>query len=171
MPEAEGQRVGLEALRAQLLRDVERHERAAHLHRAAAQLQTRFGRHEEAETALHFARMSELLCQKNREWLDDLRDGQPAVMGEDDDTRTECQRLRAEAAALREQVRNLSIALETNRKIGAAIGILMALHQITYDAGFECLRMVSQQAHRKLHDVADEVLLTGALPEIPGPTP
>ena len=60
------------------------------------------------------------------------------------------------------------MALESNRKIGAAIGMLMYRHKISYQDGFDRLRDVSQRTHTKLRDVADEVLRTGIL-EAPPP--
>jgi len=60
--------------------------------------------------------------------------------------------------------RNLTIALETSREIGQAMGILMATRKITSDRAFELLKGTSQQAHVKLRAVAREVILTGQLP-------
>jgi DNA-binding response OmpR family regulator len=60
---------------------------------------------------------------------------------------------------------NLQIALASNRQIGAAMGIMMAQSRITEDEAFDLLRKASQNQHRKLRDVADEVMLTGRLPE------
>ena len=62
------------------------------------------------------------------------------------------------------QVENLNRALQTSRRIGAAIGILMASSKLTEEAAFELLTHVSQRTHRKLRDVADAVVLTGRLP-------
>jgi signal transduction histidine kinase/DNA-binding response OmpR family regulator len=62
---------------------------------------------------------------------------------------------------------NLQKALASNRTIGAALGILMAEHKITHDDAFELLRRSSQHNHRKLHDIAEEVTLTGTLPDDP----
>lgn len=69
-------------------------------------------------------------------------------------------------AALRERNRaaNLHAALDSNRQIGAAMGILMARHHLSYDGAFTALRVASQHLHHKLRDIADEVVLTGALP-------
>ncbi len=69
-------------------------------------------------------------------------------------------------AALRERERalNLNAALDSNRQIGAAMGILMARHQLSYDGAFTALRVASQHLHYKLRDIAEEVVLTGALP-------
>lgn len=63
----------------------------------------------------------------------------------------------------REQVRNLDIALTTSRSIGAAIGILMHRHRWTYDQAFDAMRHVSQHTHRRLRDIASDVVHTGDL--------
>lgn len=60
---------------------------------------------------------------------------------------------------------HLERALESNREIGVAIGILMARELHTQEEAFGRLRSASQNLHRKLHDVAAEVRLTGRLPE------
>jgi ANTAR domain/PAS fold len=64
-----------------------------------------------------------------------------------------------------ETVANLQLALASNRRIGTAIGIVMAHRRITDEAAFELLREASQRGHRKLRDIADEVVHTGVLPE------
>lgn len=73
--------------------------------------------------------------------------------------------LQAKVAADRAQVENLEVALRTARRIGAAVGILMANHKLAYDDAFMALSVASQHSQRKLRDIAEEVLLTGALPE------
>jgi hypothetical protein len=72
-------------------------------------------------------------------------------------------------AAARDRVTNLQRALASNRRIGMAMGVLMAVHKITDDDAFTLLRIASQNTNRKLIDVADEVIATGAL-ERPAPT-
>lgn len=62
---------------------------------------------------------------------------------------------------------HLSRALESNREIGMAMGILMARELYTPEEAFNRLRVASQHLHRKLHDLAEEVILTGALPPLP----
>ena len=62
---------------------------------------------------------------------------------------------------------DLEIALEGNRVIGAAIGILMHAHRITSDDAFVMLRDKSAGFKRKLRDVADEVVQSGVLPDHP----
>lgn len=65
---------------------------------------------------------------------------------------------------------NLEEALTTNREIGQAIGILMAIERLTATQAFGRLRIASQHSHRKLRDVAADVSETGRLPQSPGPT-
>jgi hypothetical protein len=69
-------------------------------------------------------------------------------------------------ARYRKRAANLEIALESNRHIGSAIGILMARELLTADQAFDRLREESQRRHRKLRDLADEVLRTGQLPRM-----
>lgn len=64
------------------------------------------------------------------------------------------------------QIANLERALESNRGIGIAIGVLMSQHKITQEQAFDLLRIASQHTHRKLVDIAAEVAETGTL-ELP----
>jgi PAS domain S-box-containing protein len=80
-----------------------------------------------------------------------------------------------ELAALREyalsraedKAANLERALSSNRHIGAAMGILMASLKLTDEQAFDLLRKTSQNRHRKLRDIAEEVILTGEIPSGP----
>jgi hypothetical protein len=63
---------------------------------------------------------------------------------------------------------HLERALASNRNIGVAIGILMARHLVTQPEAFDLLRVASQHTHRKLADIAFDVIDTGML-EYPGP--
>jgi hypothetical protein len=58
---------------------------------------------------------------------------------------------------------NLSRALESNREIGVAMGILMQQHQFTRQQAFDVLRVASQNSNRKLAEVASEVADTGTV--------
>ena len=58
---------------------------------------------------------------------------------------------------------HLAVALDTNRDIGAAIGILMATRPRTKEAAFNVLRIASQDTNRKLGDIAAEVIESGTL--------
>lgn len=67
-------------------------------------------------------------------------------------------------ASKTDRARNLEIALMTNRKIGMAIGVLMARNSITDEEAFSLLRKSSQHSHHKLRDVAEYVSMAGELP-------
>ncbi len=63
----------------------------------------------------------------------------------------------------REKARNMGEALESNRTIGVAIGVLMMAQKVTREDSFMLLRLTSQRQHRKLLDLAQEVIETGQL--------
>jgi len=64
----------------------------------------------------------------------------------------------------RDNARTLAEAIDSNRLIGAAIGILMGRHRLTQDQAFSLLRRTSQNSNRKLRDIADDVLHQGDIP-------
>ena len=70
------------------------------------------------------------------------------------------------AAARHDKANHLTRALETNREIGVAMGILMANGKLTSPQAFEQLRTASQNFNRKLHDIAADVAGTGVLPPV-----
>lgn len=76
---------------------------------------------------------------------------------------TEPSPLEAELAEARRQVKDLNIALSTSRTISMAIGVLMATFKITSDAAFDMVVVASQNTHRKLRDIAQDVVETGTL--------
>jgi signal transduction histidine kinase/DNA-binding response OmpR family regulator len=55
-------------------------------------------------------------------------------------------------------------ALDSNRVIGTAVGIVMASYQLTAEQGFQLLVAASQNTNSKLRDIAARVVDTGALP-------
>ncbi len=59
---------------------------------------------------------------------------------------------------------NLKIALDSNRRIGAALGIVMARYGVTHDQALRRVNRASQDANRKLRDLAEQILETGELP-------
>jgi ANTAR domain/GAF domain len=63
----------------------------------------------------------------------------------------------------RDRAANLMRALESNREIGVAMGVLMQQHHITREQAFDLLRVASQDTNRKLADVAADVADTGTL--------
>jgi GAF domain-containing protein len=71
--------------------------------------------------------------------------------------------LAIEAATALERVEHLQTALDSNRDIGVAIGILMFAHKLSRDQAFDLLRIASQHTHRKLRDIAQDVADTGTL--------
>ena len=68
------------------------------------------------------------------------------------------------ASLAQDKATHLLRALESNREIGVAIGVLMARHQLTRDQAFDVLRVASQRSNRKLIDIAVEVADTGLAP-------
>jgi hypothetical protein len=67
------------------------------------------------------------------------------------------------AQLAREKAANLLRAMESNREIGVAMGILMHRHRFDREQAFAVLRVASQDSNRKLADVAREVADTGIL--------
>jgi hypothetical protein len=70
------------------------------------------------------------------------------------------------AAVRQDKANHLIRALETNREIGVAMGILMASGKLTQQQAFEQLRTASQNLNRKLHDIAADVARNGQLPSV-----
>jgi DNA-binding response OmpR family regulator len=64
-------------------------------------------------------------------------------------------------------VGQLRKAMQTNRTTGTAVGIVMSRYELDPERAFKVLVRTSQQSNRKLHDIAAEVVRTGALPEVP----
>ena len=82
------------------------------------------------------------------------------------------ERLNQQIRQQQRTAQHLQYAVETNREIGAAIGILMATQQLNQTQAFDALRAESQHSHRKLRDVASDVVFTGTLaPRPPRPRP
>lgn len=57
-----------------------------------------------------------------------------------------------------EEATTLRRGLESNREIGKAVGLLMAMHDIDDDRAFEMLAKVSQEMNVKVADVAAQVV-------------
>jgi GAF domain-containing protein len=68
-----------------------------------------------------------------------------------------------QAARDHERVENLETALQSNRRIGMAIGILMSVRKVTDGEAFTLMRRLSQRSHRKLAEIAEDVILAGDL--------
>ena len=76
---------------------------------------------------------------------------------------TQCSLL-VSAHLAHERADHLVRALQTNRDIGVAIGILMARHQVTQEKAFALLSLASQDMNRKVADIAAEVAVIGDMP-------
>ena len=66
--------------------------------------------------------------------------------------------LDAELQLAQRNIADLTTALESNRDIGAAIGIVMVTRGLGSQAAFDLLRRASQSRHTKLRDVARDVV-------------
>ena len=75
--------------------------------------------------------------------------------------------LRADGTITRAHAANLEEALRTSRKIGAAIGIVMADRRVTEDDAFAILRKASQDGNRKVRLIAEEIVATGDVSGLP----
>lgn len=75
-------------------------------------------------------------------------------------TYEECE---AELDLAREKIANLEAALVTARRIGTAVGIVMATYKVTDSEAFTMLAACSQSQHRKPREVAQDVVDTGTL--------
>ncbi|MEI4272947.1 ANTAR domain-containing protein [Klenkia sp. LSe6-5] len=64
------------------------------------------------------------------------------------------------------EVVDLQRALASNRVIGAAIGVAMSAHKLPYDTAAELLRTVSNHTNTRLADLAEQILLTGEVPQV-----
>jgi AmiR/NasT family two-component response regulator len=100
-----------------------------------------------------------------------LRTTQPHAFDEDDETVATLVATHGSAALTaglsRHEAHNLRAALDSNRTIGIAVGIIMSRALLDKGQAFDLLRIASQKTHRKLADVAGEVARTGTL-ELPG---
>ncbi|GAA3634729.1 ANTAR domain-containing protein [Microlunatus ginsengisoli] len=76
--------------------------------------------------------------------------------------------LRAEGLISQQHAEQLQEALRTSRRIGAAIGIVMASRKVNETDAFLLLTRASQNTNRKVRVVADEVVETGDISDLPG---
>jgi hypothetical protein len=67
------------------------------------------------------------------------------------------------SAHQRRRADGVTAALQSNRDIGAAMGVLMARLLVTREQAFDLMRIASQRTNRKLRDIAADVLETGTL--------
>jgi AmiR/NasT family two-component response regulator len=64
---------------------------------------------------------------------------------------------------MRATIVQLEAAVETGRRIGMAVGILMARQKLSGDAAWALLVTASQSQHRKVRDIAEDVIGTGTI--------
>jgi hypothetical protein len=75
--------------------------------------------------------------------------------------------LQADGLLNRQNTANLTQALHTARRIGAAVGIVMAGRVVEEDVAFAMLSKASQHTNRKLRDIAEDVVRTGDVSQLP----
>lgn len=68
-----------------------------------------------------------------------------------------------------QDVTNLRRAMVSGQQIGRAVGIMMTRLLIDADEAMGILRRASQHQNRKLSELAEEIELTGVVPEDPAP--
>jgi hypothetical protein len=114
-----------------------------------------------ADAAERRADASEALSADDRRRIDDLE-------AHVDVDRAMILELQTDGLISQQHAEQLQEALHTSRRIGAAVGIVMANRKVTEAAGFLILKKASQNSNRKLRVVADEVVETGDVTVLPG---
>lgn len=71
----------------------------------------------------------------------------------------------ARLAQCEAMVQQLQSALASNRRIGAAVGVVMASLDVDYDVAFAAVVRLSQNSNRRVADVAEVILNIRRLPE------
>ena len=74
--------------------------------------------------------------------------------------------LRAERR--QDHIENLECALRTSRRIGMALGIIMATRQVTKERAWDLLVQESQHRNVKVAELADRMVETGSFDRVPG---
>ena len=70
--------------------------------------------------------------------------------------------LQADRLLQTEQVGHLEEALASARRIGAAVGIVMAQHRMTEEQAFGVIRKASNDRNAKLRHVAEDIVESGS---------
>ncbi len=71
--------------------------------------------------------------------------------------------LKEQLAQVTRKIEHLTAALESSRRIGCAIGILMSRHHYTSDEAFQRIVVASNAMHRKVRELAEDIILVGDL--------
>lgn len=87
----------------------------------------------------------------------------------DMDEATTIAALEADGLVNRDEIANLTAALQTCRRIGAAVGILMATYQVSEAKAFAVLGRTSQEQNIKLRHLATQVIAEIELPNVTKP--
>lgn len=66
-----------------------------------------------------------------------------------------------DSATVADRAETLRAGLETNRWIGAAVGVLVERHKVSPEQAFDLLKVASQRTNRRLADLAEELVQTG----------
>ena len=75
--------------------------------------------------------------------------------------------LQTDGLISQQQAAHLQVALHSSRRIGAALGIVMANRKVTEADAFRILIKASQNTNRKFRVIADELVETGDLSNLP----
>jgi hypothetical protein len=92
--------------------------------------------------------------ERNRADIDELR-------GEADLDRKLLAALQSDGIVERQYIGQLEEALTTARKIGAAMGVVIAAKRCTEDEAFDVLAAESMRQNRKLREIADDLVQSG----------
>lgn len=76
-------------------------------------------------------------------------------------------RLQADGLINDEHAAHLTHALHSSRRIGAAMGIIMAARKVSEQQAFELLSRGSQYSNRKLHVLAEDIVVKGDVTGLP----
>jgi hypothetical protein len=116
---------------------------------------------ERADAADRRADASEALSADDRRRIGDLE-------SHVDIDRAMLLELQADGLISQKYAAELEKALHTSRRIGAAIGIVMASRGVSETEAFLILTRASQHTNRKVRVLADDVVLTGDVRDLPG---
>jgi len=61
------------------------------------------------------------------------------------------------------KIANLELALTSSRTIAIALGIVIERYSVSEDDAFDVLVRISQQQHRKVRDVASDLIFSGVI--------
>ncbi|MCF7553041.1 GAF and ANTAR domain-containing protein [Pseudonocardia sp. WMMC193] len=128
-----------------------------------------FSRRAAAETGVHSMLSYRLFVREDTMGALNLYSREVAAFGQDDHAVGAVLAAHAavamDAARERRHAQDLGDALQSNRRIGMAMGVLMGRGLVAEEQAFDLLRRASQLLNVKLRDIAEQVIDTGDLPE------